>query len=485
MTCSILNLQPPAARGSAGRTLAWSAAHAFEGASLSPSAGGGVELRGPAAPWAYALAMPVDVDRLADPAAVGVRFVVDLEVLSGRVGLFAGKRIDTDSLGHEQTLAPAGRLTVRVDGDSSTWRLCIRNRAEGGAVVRLHSIRWYVRRSLDITSFADELLPVLLKHPGAVALEAIASAVSRAGRGPVEPDEIGALECGGAPLRIPFERLWDDSLGRCAADTSRRLIELLHTYDPGRMDPRHGYGNRAYFQHYLTQSTMRAYHLARELRAAGLDGGAVLEVGSLFGQFALTLQRLGYRVTAVDRYRAFNGALDGYASYLRSEGVDVIETDPDGEADAVGRLGAFDAVVAMAVVEHIPHTPREFLRTLASHVAPGGLLALDTPNVARYWNRKRLATGLSVYQAIEDQFYAGIPYEGHHREYTAAELIWMLEQVGCRDIRCRMFDYNLLQFTDLWPDHLQALLAMTVDPMLADTMLVVGRLDARPPAGVS
>jgi 2-polyprenyl-3-methyl-5-hydroxy-6-metoxy-1,4-benzoquinol methylase len=476
MTSFISNLQPPTARGGAARTLAWNSAHICEGASLCPAAGGAVDLRGPAAPWAYALAMPLDGDRGVDQTTVGVRFVVDLEVLSGHVGLFAGKHVDGDPLGDEQTLAPAGRVTVRVDGDTSTWRLCIRNRGEGGTVVRLHSMCWYVRRAFDITSFADELLPILLKHPGAVALEAIASAISVSAAEPVEPDEIGALECGGAPLPMPFDRLWDDPLGRCAADTSRGLIELLETYDPSKRDPRHGYGNRKYTELYLTQSTMRVYHLARELEAAGVGRGSILEIGSYFGQFALTLQRLGYRVTAVDRYRAFNGALDAYVSYLRGEGVEVIETDPDGEGDAVERLGAFDAVVAMAVVEHIPHTPREFLRRLAAHVTPGGLLALDTPNHARYWNRKRLATGLSTYQPIEKQFYAGIPYEGHHREYTATELIWMLEQVGCRDIRCRMFDYNLLQFTELWPDHLQALLAMTVDPMLADTMLAIGRL---------
>ena len=54
----------------------------------------------------------------------------------------------------------------------------------------------------------------------------------------------------------------------------------------------------------------------------------------------------------------------------------------------------------------------------------------------------------------------------------------MLEQAGCQDIRTRLFDYNLLQFADLWPDHLDALLAMTVDPTLADTILVSGSVGA-------
>ena len=77
---------------------------------------------------------------------------------------------------------------------------------------------------------------------------------------------------------------------------------------------------------------------------------------------------------------------------------------------------------------------------------------------------------------IEKQYLADIPYEGHHREYTRDELTWMLEQIGCRDIRSRLFDYNLLQFAELWPDHRDALLAMTIDPTLADTILISGTL---------
>ena len=132
----------------------------------------------------------------------------------------------------------------------------------------------------------------------------------------------------------------------------------------------------------------------------------------------------------------------------------------------------------MAVIEHIPHTPREFLGVLAGHVSPGGVLALDTPNVARYWNRKRLADGLSIHQPLHDQFQSGIPWEGHHREYTAPELTWMLEQVGCRDVRSRLFDYNALQFPELSAQHLEAVLAAAVDPSLADTVLAAGRMPA-------
>jgi hypothetical protein len=86
-----------------------------------------------------------------------------------------------------------------------------------------------------------------------------------------------------------------------------------------------------------------------------------------------------------------------------------------------------------------------------------------------------MADGASIFQPIADQYYAGPPWEGHHREYTASELAWILEQAGCSDVHTRLFDYNLLQFNELSSEHMHALLQMTVDPSLADTVLAGGR----------
>ena len=50
----------------------------------------------------------------------------------------------------------------------------------------------------------------------------------------------------------------------------------------------------------------------------------------------------------------------------------------------------------------------------------------------------------------------------------------MLEQVGCKDIQSDHFDYNLFQFEELSHDHITSFLAMTIDPSLTDTVLIVG-----------
>jgi hypothetical protein len=51
---------------------------------------------------------------------------------------------------------------------------------------------------------------------------------------------------------------------------------------------------------------------------------------------------------------------------------------------------------------------------------------------------------------------------------------WMLKQVGCRRVTTSLFDYNLLQFDELTREHIDALLAMSLDATLADTILVAG-----------
>lgn len=152
----------------------------------------------------------------------------------------------------------------------------------------------------------------------------------------------------------------------------------------------------------------------------------------------------------------------------------MISTTREEEDQVTAGLGQFDGVIVMAVVEHIPHTPRLFLQQLRRHLRPGGVIALDTPNLTRYWNRIAFGNGQSVFMDIKSQYYADLPYEGHHREYTGPELRWMLEQIGCSNIKCVYFDYNLLQFEHIDRPHIECLLRIVEDPTYADTILVAG-----------
>src|SRR6266487_2414364 len=158
----------------------------------------------------------------------------------------------------------------------------------------------------------SRLVPRLMRHLAVrscrAAAEAVAIALSEQVGHRVLSDEIGALECRRAPIRVPFERLFTDPVGRVIVESTDDLIALMPTYDPSKMDPHDGYLGREYFAAYLRQSITRVSHLIEELYRRGVTSGSVLEVGSLFGQFAIPLRRLGFNVTVVDRYRAYDGA---------------------------------------------------------------------------------------------------------------------------------------------------------------------------------
>jgi hypothetical protein len=102
-------------------------------------------------------------------------------------------------------------------------------------------------------------------------------------------------------------------------------------------------------------------------------------------------------------------------------------------------------------------------------------MAFDTPNVARFWNRKKLSQNESVFQDLKLQYHCEIPYEGHHREYTAQEMRWMLNQVGCSDVNIARFDYNMIQFREIDKPHLECLSMILSDLTYADTILAYGR----------
>jgi 2-polyprenyl-3-methyl-5-hydroxy-6-metoxy-1,4-benzoquinol methylase len=326
----------------------------------------------------------------------------------------------------------------------------------------------------NIGSTLEQMLPDLLLRP-ATARASISNALG------VPLSQIKFLETDLPAIPCDIETIFSDPFGTRCAEEYRRFQRLLEGFDPTPM----GYAYADLLTHtfvdvYFRNSITRLYHLIGMLRSMGVcPGSSILEVGSFYCYFAGALQRLGYQVTAIDRYRQFGGALGSFVTDFCLSGGAVIETDGDHEVEDLRKLGKFDAVISMAVVEHIPHTPREFLAALASHVRPRGVLAIDTPNIARYFNRKALAEGRSIHQPIEYQFPSTIPFEGHHREYTVDEVRWMLEQTGCTDIRTELFEHNLFQSENMTKNLIDVLLEIALDDSLCDIILAAGLVGGR------
>lgn len=104
-----------------------------------------------------------------------------------------------------------------------------------------------------------------------------------------------------------------------------------------------------------------------------LAGKRVLDVGCGAGLLAEPLARLGAEVTGVDA-AAENIAV----AAMHAQGAGLAIDYRHGELAAL-RLGRFDLVTAMEVVEHVADKPA-FVAQLARHLAPGGLMVLSTPN---------------------------------------------------------------------------------------------------------
>jgi 2-polyprenyl-6-hydroxyphenyl methylase/3-demethylubiquinone-9 3-methyltransferase len=155
--------------------------------------------------------------------------------------------------------------------------------------------------------------------------------------------------------RDRFARLaaeWWDAKGKFAA---------LHRIGPARLA-------------FLRDELVRHFGLASS-GVRPLQGLAILDVGCGGGLISEPLTRLGARVTGLDP------ALENIEVARRhaaGQGLDI-----DYRAGRIEELAAegaaFDAVVCLEVVEHVPD-PAAFLKTLARLVRPGGLVLLSTIN---------------------------------------------------------------------------------------------------------
>lgn len=104
-----------------------------------------------------------------------------------------------------------------------------------------------------------------------------------------------------------------------------------------------------------------------------LAGKRALDVGCGAGLLCEPLARLGAAVTGVDAASESIAVAKAHA-----EAMGLAIDYRSGELSTLG-LEQFDVVTCMEVLEHVADK-RAFTAQLASHLAPGGLLVLSTPN---------------------------------------------------------------------------------------------------------
>ena len=128
------------------------------------------------------------------------------------------------------------------------------------------------------------------------------------------------------------------------------------------------------------------HHELFKLEAIGAEGRGrqLLEIGPSYGRFSALARDAGFKVTAIEMDEAC-------CRYLKDlGGISVVQASD--VLAALKGLGAFDVITMWHSIEHLPD-PWSVLDALPSHLAPGGLLAIVTPNLqslqfrmfGRYW----------------------------------------------------------------------------------------------------
>jgi 2-polyprenyl-3-methyl-5-hydroxy-6-metoxy-1,4-benzoquinol methylase len=237
---------------------------------------------------------------------------------------------------------------------------------------------------------------------------------------------------------------------RFIAEYRRAVPEVLAFVTPEnqRLIAQHnaGWDPETYrFDSYLALSERRYLRVVDNFNRQGHQSNgrpSVLDVGGFLGAFPLALARIGADVTLVEEYGYYGTAFDELARHLSGNGVSVWPLDFTRRlADQPSRH--FDLVTAMAILEHLPDSPRVFMNNLRSYLAPDGVAALEVPNIAYWPNRVRALKGESVHQPFALLYGSSPPFTGHHREYTASELRDLLHWTGFEVLSVERFNYTL------------------------------------------
>jgi SAM-dependent methyltransferase len=185
---------------------------------------------------------------------------------------------------------------------------------------------------------------------------------------------------------------------------------------------------------------------------------SLLDVGAQFGSLALYAAKLGCRVAAVD----YGGYARLYQQIAVNQGVDYRECDL-GSGQLPFADCSFDFVTYTDVIEHHSFSSKRVLREIHRVLVPGGRLILLTPNHASIYNRLKLLAGRSVHDDLDyffDTCAEDAVYDGHHREYTRAEVRKILQRSQFRVRECRVVEQELgplLHYLRRHPDESRGL----------------------------
>jgi 2-polyprenyl-6-hydroxyphenyl methylase/3-demethylubiquinone-9 3-methyltransferase len=125
----------------------------------------------------------------------------------------------------------------------------------------------------------------------------------------------------------------------------------------------------------------------------------------------------GYSVTGVDP------SVSGIEIAKRHEGPELRFEVGSTADDLAGKFGRFPVVVSLEVIEHCP-SAREFMRSFASLLAPGGVGLISTPFHGYLKNLALVASGRF------DRHFDPLWENGHLKFFTESKLRQLFQETG-------------------------------------------------------
>jgi 2-polyprenyl-3-methyl-5-hydroxy-6-metoxy-1,4-benzoquinol methylase len=238
---------------------------------------------------------------------------------------------------------------------------------------------------------------------------------------------------------IRFNDAYQDAVADVMAFVTRERQEVIAHHNLG-LHP-----DRTNLETYLLLSTRRYVHAIELLNrhsTVSFDELCMLDVGGFLGAFPLALVRLGIPVTLVEEYSYYGDALNELKEFLEEAEITIWAVDFTIPL-ASDPVEQFTFVTNMAMLEHLPSSPKTVLENLRRVTKSNGHLILEVPNLAYWPNRLRLLRGRSIHQAFNSYYATAPPFLGHHREYTQPELYDALRWSSFAIDEMLTFNYSL------------------------------------------
>jgi 2-polyprenyl-3-methyl-5-hydroxy-6-metoxy-1,4-benzoquinol methylase len=160
--------------------------------------------------------------------------------------------------------------------------------------------------------------------------------------------------------------------------------------------------------------------------------GDILELGAGSGLVARSLIRSGLNLSSYTLSDFSRSRLEGLQKNFDDARVRILELDADNIPE--NQVIKYDAVIMIALIEHLID-PLRALRKIRNLLAPGGIVYIDTPNIAKFTRRTKLLMGRFPSTASQNEglvTYDGWPVdlydEGHLHYFTYRSLSNMLLQ---------------------------------------------------------